>query len=62
MVVMIIILSILNKTIFSLLYILLLSYLAFSSALFLNVEKARKSLLPLLRNVVIPFMLFEIFV
>lgn len=60
MVVMIIILSIMANTIFSLIYIILLSLLVFYNSFFLNIKKARKYLRPLLSKVVIPFMIFEL--
>jgi hypothetical protein len=60
MVVMIIILSILSNTLFSLGYIMLLCSLMFLSKLFYDVESARTNLLPLLQKLAIPYMLVEI--
>ena len=60
MVMMIMILSILSNTLFSLGYILLLSCVMFFSKLFYDVDSARTTLLPLLKKFVIPYMHFEI--
>jgi len=60
MVMMIMILSILSNTLFSLGYILLLCSVMYLSKLFYDVESARTILLPLLKKFVIPYMLFEI--
>jgi hypothetical protein len=60
MIMMIMILSILSNTLFSLGYILLLCSVMYLSKLFYDVESARTILLPLLKKFVIPYMLFEI--
>ena len=60
MVMLIMILSILSNTLFSLGYILLLCSIMYLSKLFYDVESARSILLPLLKKFVIPYMLFEI--
>ena len=60
MVMMIMILSILSNTLFSLGYILLLCSVMYLSKLFYDVESARTILLPLLKKFVVPYMLFEI--
>jgi hypothetical protein len=62
MVMMIIILSILSNTLFSLGYIMLLCCVMYLSKLFYDVNQARQILLPLLRKFVIPYMLFEILI
>jgi hypothetical protein len=62
MVMMIMILSILSNTLFSLGYIMLVCCVMFLSKLFYDVESARRNLLPLLQKLVIPYMLVEILI
>ena len=62
MIMMIVILSIMSNTVFSLGYILVLCAIMFLSSLFYKVESARLYLLPLLQNFVTPYMLVEILV
>ena len=57
---LVIILSIMSNTLFSLGYILVLYVLMFKTRLFLNVEDARKTLNPILNRFVLPYMIFEL--
>ena len=60
MVMMIVILSIMSNTVFSLGYIIVLCAIMFLSSLFYKVESARLYLLPLLQSFVTPYVLVEI--
>ena len=59
MVSMIMILSIMSNTLFSLGYIFMLSNIMFKSNLFLDVISAREELLPILKSWVAPYIFFE---
>ena len=57
----ILILSIMSSTLFSLGYILALCYLMLNMKKFLEVDKAREGLLPLFMYFFVPYMMFELF-
>lgn len=56
---LVIILSIMSNTLFSLGYIIVLSIMMFKNRLFLNVHDARNTLAPILKKYVLPYMIFE---
>ena len=58
---LVVILSIMSNTLFSLGYIIVLCLIMYENDRFLSVEKARKSLVPLFRNFVMPYMILEMF-
>ena len=48
--------------IFSLGYIIVLCLMMYSNKLFLKISEARTKLLPILRNFVLPYMIFEMLI
>jgi hypothetical protein len=58
---LVVILSIMSNTLFSLGYIIVLCLIMYENDRFLSVRKARESLVPLFRNFVMPYMIFEMF-
>ena len=60
MVGIVMILAILANTLFSLICITILSWLIYQHSYFLNVARARKNLLPLIKYFLIPSILFEL--
>jgi hypothetical protein len=57
---MILIISVMSKSLFSLGYIIILCILMYSNQLFLQVDKARKILRPIMSKILIPYMIIEI--
>ena len=56
---MILILSVMSNSLFSLGYIIVLCVMMYSNQLFLDVKKARTVLSPIMRKFVIPYMIIE---
>ena len=56
---LVIILVVMSNSLFSLGYIILVCILMFANKLFLDVDKARNTLLPILRMIVLPYIILE---
>lgn len=57
---LVVILSIMSSTLFSLGYVIVVCLMMYASELFLSVEDARTKLVPFLKNFCLPYMIFEI--